>query len=207
MREPISHQQHSDDMHTSHCCFKIFFFTRWPCRSPSTSRGFFVTYLKSSISSSLSPYLLPPDRAFSRMKLFASQLNSYQQQSEDLVLDCFPIQNHTNSASFVASSESPVTYGVILEDSCLYPEGGGQPWDLGTIDGHDVVSVESTPKGLQVIVKHPFPIGSRVVCKVDWNRRYDFMQQHSCQHLLRYLSSTISAISIASLHSSSYLSR
>lgn len=126
----------------------------------------------------------------SKMKLFASQLNSYQQQSDDLVLDCFPLQTpKATSPPSSSSGESAgcgETYAVILEDSCLYPEGGGQPWDLGTIDNQEVLSVEMTSKGLQVMVKHPFPIGSRVVSKVDWERRYDFMQQHSCQHLLRF---------------------
>jgi alanyl-tRNA synthetase len=121
------------------------------------------------------------------MKLFASQLNSYQQLSEDLVLDCFPLQNSISHSPSSTEHAATDTYGVILEDSCLYPEGGGQPWDLGTIDDHEVLSVEMTPKGLQVTVKHPFSVGSRVVCKVDWDRRYDFMQQHSCQHLLRSL--------------------
>jgi alanyl-tRNA synthetase len=108
------------------------------------------------------------------MKLYTSQINSYLRQSENLVLHCHPLEDGV--------------FGVILDDSCLYAEGGGQPWDLGSIDNHEVLRVEIVPEGLQVAVKHSFPIGSTVTCRVDWERRYDFMQQHSCQHLLRSVS-------------------
>lgn len=116
------------------------------------------------------------------MKLYLSQRNSYQQTSENVVLDCYPL----NSSSTGTTTATDSYYGVILDDSCLYPEGGGQPWDLGTLDDQEVFAVEITSKGLQVMVKQPVAIGSTVISKVDWNRRYDFMQQHSCQHLLRY---------------------
>eukprot|EP01032_Pedospumella_encystans_P011564 gene11564-13437_t len=85
-------------------------------------------------------------------------------------------------------SESPdsSTYHVTLEDSVFYPEGGGQPWDLGSVNGIDVEKVVKGPgsnKEIVVDLKQPVEVGAEVVCKVDWNRRYDFMQQHTAQHL------------------------
>ena len=34
------------------------------------------------------------------------------------------------------------TWYVVLDQTGFYPEGGGQPWDLGTLDGIEVLSVE-----------------------------------------------------------------
>ena len=107
------------------------------------------------------------------MKLYLSQINSYLKESESTVLECNLISSDSNS------------YSLILDDSCLYPEGGGQPCDLGYIDENEVLSVELVSNGLQVIIKKEYLIGTKVICKVNWNRRYDFMQQHTCQHLLR----------------------
>ncbi len=83
-------------------------------------------------------------------------------------------------------SESPDSsiYHVTLYDSVLYPEGGGQPWDLGSVNGIDVEKVvKGTGSNKEIVVdlKQPVEVGADVVCKVDWNRRYDFMQQHTAQ--------------------------
>ena len=75
-------------------------------------------------------------------------------------------------------------WSLILDDSCLYPDGGGQPCDFGRVGDAKVLRVDTTPAGLQVIVDREFQIGEKVTCRVDWDRRYDFMQQHTCQHLL-----------------------
>lgn len=72
---------------------------------------------------------------------------------------------------------------VWLDDSVLYPEGGGQPSDHGTIAGLPVRSVARTPEGLLHHVAGEVPPGDvRVV--VDWARRFDHMQHHTGQHLL-----------------------
>ena len=64
---------------------------------------------------------------------------------------------------------------------------GGQPFDLGFIDGIPIAKVSKGAIGNQVIVditsENPvtFTTGQKVKCEVDWNRRYDFMQQHTAQ--------------------------
>ena len=77
-------------------------------------------------------------------------------------------------------SEGPVAY---LDDTILYPEGGGQPSDRGWLDGVTVVRVEKGSGGPGHLVERPIaPGGAKLV--VDWDRRYDHMQQHTAQHLL-----------------------
>ncbi|WP_068786427.1 alanyl-tRNA editing protein [Paenibacillus phocaensis] len=72
---------------------------------------------------------------------------------------------------------------VVLEASAFYPHGGGQPNDTGWIDSIPVLDVIS--EGEEVLHKlERFPEASEVACELDWDRRFDHMQQHSGQHLL-----------------------
>lgn len=72
---------------------------------------------------------------------------------------------------------------VLLEETAFYPHGGGQPCDLGAIQGIPVLDVISEEE----FVLHKLerlPNEESVTCQIDWNRRFDHMQQHSGQHLL-----------------------
>lgn len=72
---------------------------------------------------------------------------------------------------------------AILEETAFYPHGGGQPCDLGAINGIPVVDVVSV--GEEVLHKlEQAPEGRTAECRLDWTRRFDHMQQHSGQHLL-----------------------
>jgi len=77
---------------------------------------------------------------------------------------------------------------VELEDTILYPEGGGQPADHGWIGGARVVSVRKGEGRIVHEVEGPEPTGE-VEVRLDWERRYDHMQQHTTQHLLTSLAS------------------
>lgn len=80
-------------------------------------------------------------------------------------------------------------YNVICEDTILFPEGGGQPCDYGTINGKNVRSV--IRQGSQAVhfveSAEPFCVGEPVKQCLDWDRRLDHMQQHSGQHLITAL--------------------
>ncbi|KAG1700132.1 hypothetical protein DVH05_011943 [Phytophthora capsici] len=80
-------------------------------------------------------------------------------------------------------------YEVELQDTVLFPEGGGQPWDTGSINDVpvDQVYVKDGRCVHRIPVQDgapaPFVEGEEVVSTVDWTRRLDHMQQHSAQHL------------------------
>ncbi|XP_033730068.1 alanyl-tRNA editing protein Aarsd1-like, partial [Pecten maximus] len=75
-------------------------------------------------------------------------------------------------------------FEVILEDTILFPEGGGQPDDRGTINNIDVLRI--TRKGAEAVnfVTTEIAADTDVDMKVDWSRRFDHMQQHTGQHLI-----------------------
>lgn len=85
---------------------------------------------------------------------------------------------------------------AVLDSTLFYPEGGGQPSDLGIIQ---------LPQGMRFCVDHVFEQDGRIVHvlspdqvtaagvlkpgqvvhgQIDWDRRFDFMQQHTGQHIL-----------------------
>lgn len=74
-------------------------------------------------------------------------------------------------------------FAVRLEDVLLYPGGGGQPPDHGTVDGLAVLEMRSEEDG-EIVHLLPGEVGGEVVVELDWPRRYDHMQQHTAQHII-----------------------
>jgi Ser-tRNA(Ala) deacylase AlaX len=76
---------------------------------------------------------------------------------------------------------------AVLDDTILYPEGGGQPCDFGWLKGLRINDVRKR-KGE---IRHYFDEGEltvgRGLLQLDWERRFDHMQQHTAQHLLSAL--------------------
>ena len=72
---------------------------------------------------------------------------------------------------------------VVLTDTILYPEGGGQPSDRGRIAGVPVEDVRTVQGEIRHYLAR-LPPAWRVQVELDWTRRFDHMQQHSGQHLL-----------------------
>lgn len=77
-------------------------------------------------------------------------------------------------------------YGIILQETAFYPSSGGQPHDTGTLNGIRVTDVTLRKADNAIIhwTASPFEVGTQVDGRVDWNRRFDHMQQHSGQHML-----------------------
>lgn len=72
---------------------------------------------------------------------------------------------------------------VRLEETAFYPHGGGQPCDSGEINGIPVLDVLLEEDEVLHKIEH-MPEGTQAHGKLDWQLRFDHMQQHSGQHLL-----------------------
>jgi alanyl-tRNA synthetase len=74
---------------------------------------------------------------------------------------------------------------VVLKETAFYPTGGGQPYDTGTIEGINVVKVEEQDGEIRHFLEEPLAdINKEVFGAIDWERRFDHMQQHTGQHIL-----------------------
>lgn len=74
---------------------------------------------------------------------------------------------------------------LYLDQTAFYPTSGGQPNDLGTINGIAVLDVVDEDDRVAHVLASAFPSdANEIEGAIDWTRRYDFMQQHTGQHLL-----------------------
>ena len=103
-------------------------------------------------------------------------------------------------------------YRVVLDQTAFFPEGGGQYADTGTLvlqdtasgqpdlaagavpckeDGQDlsgravyVSDVQEEDGAIYHMTDRPLPEGASVHGKIDWEKRFESMQQHTGEHII-----------------------
>ena len=75
-------------------------------------------------------------------------------------------------------------YAVVLDRTAFYPEGGGQPGDRGQIDDVQVIDTQLINDEIVHITRATLKTGASVNCRIDWDRRFDLMQQHTGEHII-----------------------
>ncbi|WP_404468631.1 DHHA1 domain-containing protein [Sutcliffiella horikoshii] len=94
------------------------------------------------------------------------------------------IQTFTTTLIEQSQDESGKWY-AILQQTAFYPEGGGQPYDTGTLNANKVIEVQEINGEIRHYLEHPLPETTKdIKGNINWERRYDHMQQHAGQHLL-----------------------
>ena len=101
--------------------------------------------------------------------------DAYRKEFQAVVSDCREIKKG---------------WALILDITAFYPEGGGQPADQGILtsisSGETVRVFDVHEKDGEILhyVDHPLPVGCSVSGSIDWERRFDLMQQHSGEHIV-----------------------
>ena len=90
---------------------------------------------------------------------------------EAIVTECLP-------------DEKGKGYLVVLDRTAFFPEEGGQLADTGTINDLPVLDVRIQNDVIYHLMESPMAVGEKVTGHVDWERRLDFMQQHTGEHIL-----------------------
>ena len=88
------------------------------------------------------------------------------------------------SATVIGCAETKGSWNITLDATAFYPTGGGQNCDLGTLGGTNVLDVKEQGEEIIHLCDGPLAIGSTVEGAIDWERRFDHMQQHSGEHLV-----------------------
>ncbi len=118
-------------------------------------------------------------------------VSAAEQGTRKLYLDDYALL--ACDAKVVSSEQLDETlYRIILDQTCLYPGGGGQACDLGTINWTDgSLQLTEVSKDKDGIVYHEGTLtgaepmaGSSVKCTVDTDRRFINSQLHCAGHLL-----------------------
>ena len=95
--------------------------------------------------------------------------DAYQTGFSAVVLDCQP--------------NGKGGFEIVLDKTCFFPEGGGQYPDRGVIGDFPVMDVQERQGVIYHTVSGEIPVGALVMGEIDGARRFDFMQQHSGEHI------------------------
>ncbi|KAM7381888.1 hypothetical protein PAMA_012646 [Pampus argenteus] len=119
---------------------------------------------------------------------FQCQRDCYLKEFVTSVVSCCPAEL---KREINGKKETLKGFNVKLQDTILFPEGGGQPDDHGLIGDVPVLRVTRQGPDAVHFVGSPLEAGQEVTVKVEWGRRFDHMQQHSGQHLISALADTM----------------
>ena len=95
--------------------------------------------------------------------------DSHRKEFTAQVLSCTPVEKG---------------YEVILDATAFYPEGGGQAADTGFLSGVRVLDTRERGEVVVHLCEKPLEVGQTVEGRIDWERRFDRMQQHSGEHIV-----------------------
>ena len=87
-------------------------------------------------------------------------------------------------ATVLDCSADKKAWRVVLDRTAFYPEGGGQGADHGTLGGVNVRDVHEADGVIYHTCDKPLAVGETVTGEIDWQRRFDHMQQHSGEHIV-----------------------
>jgi alanyl-tRNA synthetase len=88
---------------------------------------------------------------------------------------------------------------IYLDRTAFYPTSGGQPFDMGTLGAAAVLDVIDEGDRIAHVLSTPLD-GDSASGHVDWERRFDHMQQHSGQHLLSAVFADRFGLATVSVH-------
>ena len=100
------------------------------------------------------------------------------------------------TAQVVACEPYKSGWRAELSRTAFFPEGGGQPCDLGTLQPQNgpeaqVLDVQESEGRVLHTLDAPLPVGESVTGEINWQRRRDAMEQHSGEHILSGLLHTM----------------
>ena len=88
------------------------------------------------------------------------------------------------TAEVLSCGQTEKGFEICLSATAFYPEGGGQACDLGTLGEARVLDVRERGEDVLHLCARPLEVGSHVRGTIDWERRFDLMQQHSGEHMV-----------------------
>ena len=90
----------------------------------------------------------------------------------------------TFTATVQSCEQTEKGWAVTLDATAFYPEGGGQACDLGVLGDANVLDVREAGQQVIHLCDKALEVGAQVTGTIDWERRFDLMQQHSGEHIL-----------------------
>lgn len=87
-------------------------------------------------------------------------------------------------AEVLSCEKDKESYLAVLDQTCFFPEGGGQYADTGMLDQRHVTDVREKDGLIFHRLDGPLVPGTRITGKLDWQERFEKMQQHTGEHIV-----------------------
>ena len=88
------------------------------------------------------------------------------------------------SAQVLSCTQGKKGFDIVLDQTAFYPEGGGQPYDTGVLGGANVLEVHERDGHVVHTCDRALEAGASVEGEINWERRFDLMQNHSGEHIV-----------------------
>lgn len=103
--------------------------------------------------------------------------DAYLRSFTATVVSCEPLSD-------AKKRKDGAAYGIILDRTAFFPEGGGQTADTGTLGNAVVTDVQEQNGEIVHMTDVPLPVGAEIACELDWDERFRKMQNHTGEHLI-----------------------
>ena len=88
------------------------------------------------------------------------------------------------TAWVISCDQTDKGFEIILDATAFYPEGGGQAADTGILGGASVLDTRERGEEIIHLCDRALEPGSQVEGQIDWEPRFQRMQQHSGEHIV-----------------------
>lgn len=113
------------------------------------------------------------------------QENGHLKECEATVLDC---------------RKTDFGYDILLDRTVVFDNEGGQPCDLGKIGDAVILGCDNVNGEILHHVDKALVSGKTYPVEIDWTRRFDFMQQHTGEHILSYAAYNLFGVNNVGFH-------
>ena len=94
-------------------------------------------------------------------------------------------------ATVLSCTPNGDSWDIVLTATAFYPEGGGQPYDTGRLGNVEVTAVHTREGVIVHTCTSPLDVGATIEGNIDWERRFDLMQNHSGEHIVSGLAHSL----------------
>lgn len=113
------------------------------------------------------------------------EINAYTKEFAVKVIDCV---------------QEDKFYKIVLDKTAFFPEGGGQAGDKGTIDDATVIDTQIENNVIYHYTDKPLNIGEAITGKIDFDRRFTFMQNHTGEHIVSGIAHNLFGVNNVGFH-------
>lgn len=104
------------------------------------------------------------------------------------------------TAKVIECKKTDNFYKIVVDKTAFFPEGGGQAADTGTLGNAKIFDVQIEDETIYHYANEPIKIGSEIKGKIDFDRRFNFMQNHTGEHIISGIAHRLFGVNNVGFH-------